>query len=347
VSADSQASGTNYLALTGLTNSGQIAAGGWVKVNSINKRVSGYDTPVALTWGTTTPNRALIALQQDWSGSGTAQQYQLGWYKEGGSDGSSSVLFTTLGVWRFYFFYVNGTSLVVHYGTETGSLSSYSTTMSGLTATDIDAVRLGSDNFGTVAVGELAHASFRGWKVWTNTTFTSGEVTSERDSATFAPVKSSGLISYIPIVNGTSPETATTGSNWTRTGTFTDDASNPSFASGFTLSMGQGSMSVSGQAAALKASRKLPLANGSVSLTGQSATLTKGNAGHVLAMAQGSTVLTGQALVLRHGYTLPMSCATSDVTGDTTGITLRKASKLTAAQGSYALRADPETHVAC
>lgn len=234
MSASSQSSGTNYLTLSGLSQLTQFAACGWFKLNSWTKL--NYGTVVDVGFGNSNPSRGTICLQQDWDGSGSAHTLQPAWYRESTSATNSfSSIQNSTGVWMFVFIYVNTTSLTIYYGTETGSLSTVTDTIT-ITAAEITSIILASDRFGSAGVGELADVSLRGWRVWSDTTFNSSEVTAERDSSTFAPVKTSGLVSDTRMASGTNPETATSGSSWTRTGTFTTDASNPAF--GTTLTPG-------------------------------------------------------------------------------------------------------------
>lgn len=241
MSASSQSSGTNYLHLTSLTVTSAICFCAWVKVNSWAKHT--YGTPMEMGANASGPSRVSVAYQQDWDGAGTAQLMQFGWFNESGGQSGSSPAGTPIVTdsrWMFVMMYLSGTSLTIWYGEESGALSSYTAT-TAFSASAIKDLFLGSDRFSTTGVGELADASFRGARVWIdNATFNSTKATSERNSATFAPVEATGLVSDIRTANGTSPETATSGTSWTRTGTFTDDASNPSLAAGGGHSGNQG-----------------------------------------------------------------------------------------------------------
>lgn len=223
MSGSSQATGSNYLKSAALAPTTSVAACGWIKINSWNKNP--YSNAIDFGYGTATPTRGALFYQQDWDGTagGTAHIMQFGWYDEpSGLSGSSGTIVTDSS-WIFVFIYLSGTSLTVWYGTETGALSSYTATLAFAAASVTD-VRLGSDRFDS---GTPADASSRGWRIWTDTAFDATKATSERNSSTFAPVETSGLVTDVRIASGTNPEIATTGSNWTRTGTFADDASNP------------------------------------------------------------------------------------------------------------------------
>lgn len=242
MSADSQAAGqppspgtgANHLASPSLANTGIVAFCVYWKLNGWSKRPSGYDTPVSISNAAGVGSRRMVYVQQDSLGGGNAQVVQAGAVKESPYlQIDSPTILTATGIWLFTFFLIQGTTLTVWWGPETGTLNSYTDTLpGGLTATDFVEARLGSDIFGSPGVGEMAWASFRGARAWVDEAFTGTEVTAERDSSTFAPAKSTGLVNVLPLVNGTNPEVATTGSNWTLTGTFANDASNPSFGGG-------------------------------------------------------------------------------------------------------------------
>lgn len=122
----------------------------------------------------------------------------------------------------------------------------------------------------------------------------------------------------------------------------------------YTLVAAQGSYSLSGQAAGLRASRILTAAQGSYSLTGQDAALRKtypliaaqgsyslnGQSANlvvtrVLAAAQGSYALTGQAANLVYGKTLTAAQGAYSLTGQDAA--LRVTRTMVAGQGSYNL----------
>jgi len=137
-----------------------------------------------------------------------------------------------------------------------------------------------------------------------------------------------------------------------------DDDIKESVAQHYTLSMGQGSYTLTGQAVAvtaqrklviaqgsytytgqgvlLVAARKLILAQGSYALTGQSVTLT---ASRKLLLAQGSYTLTGQVVSLIHGFTCTMSQGSYALTGQ--AVTMVHGYTLTVSQGTYTLSGQP------
>src|SRR6185369_399803 len=82
--------------------------------------------------------------------------------------------------------------------------------------------RLASDH---AVLPEDCNGSYRGWRLWVD--HIPSSFTAERDSPTFSAFDTTGLVSALPLVNGTSPGTASSGTNWTLTGTFADDAGNP------------------------------------------------------------------------------------------------------------------------
>ena len=87
--------------------------------------------------------------------------------------------------------------------------------------------------------------------------------------------------------------------------------------SGYSLVMGQGSFSLSGQAASLLAGRKLAIDQGSYSLAGQAISFLRS---YQLTMGQGTYTLTGQDIELIYtppgGYTLVMGSGTYTLNGE-------------------------------
>lgn len=106
----------------------------------------------------------------------------------------------------------------------------------------------------------------------------------------------------------------------------------PISAGGYTLTAAQGSFTLTGQAAALRAARLLTAAQGSHTLTGQAANLL---AGRRLAAAQGSFALTGQSANLLAQRILAASQGAYALTGQ--DASLLAARKLTADHGAFTL----------
>lgn len=100
----------------------------------------------------------------------------------------------------------------------------------------------------------------------------------------------------------------------------------------YTLVAAQGSYSLTGQAAGLRASRSLTAAQGSYSLNGQAATLRKS---YPLVAAQGGYSLGGQAAGLRVDRSLTAAQGSYALTGQAASLSYGK--QLVAAQGSYSL----------
>lgn len=100
----------------------------------------------------------------------------------------------------------------------------------------------------------------------------------------------------------------------------------------YTLTAAQGSFSLNGQAATLKAARLITAAQGSYALNGQAATL---NATRKITAAQGSYALNGQAAGLTSTRKLTAAQGAYALNGQAS--TLKAGWKLTAAQGSYSL----------
>lgn len=222
MSGSSQATGHNCLDIT-IAPTTSVTLCGWVKVNTYDKVA--FDSVFEVAGGTGGSYRG-IGFQQDPDGAGNADLFRFFWYN--GSDSSyASVptdLFTSTGSWLFVAAVQSGTALDFYWGTESGSLSHASLTPS-FSASLFTYVRLASDHAGTP---EDTNSSFRGWRLWVDEALTSTQLTVERDSDSFKAIHTTGLVSELPIVNGTSPGTASRGTNWTLTGTFADDSSNPS-----------------------------------------------------------------------------------------------------------------------
>lgn len=126
----------------------------------------------------------------------------------------------------------------------------------------------------------------------------------------------------------------------------------------YTLVAAQGSYSLTGQAAGLRASRSLTAAQGSYSLNGQAATLRKSYplvaaqgsysltgqpaglaVARVITAAQGSYALTGIAANLVYGKTLAAEQGTYSLSGQAAGVRLARV--MAASQGSYTLSGQP------
>lgn len=108
-------------------------------------------------------------------------------------------------------------------------------------------------------------------------------------------------------------------------------APNPA-ASGYTLTMGQGSYALTGQAAGLRLARRLSMGQGAYSLNGQAAGVRRG---FPLVAAQGSYSLTGQAAALRAARVLVLAQGSYALTGQAVGIA--RGLRLALAQGLYSL----------
>jgi hypothetical protein len=110
-------------------------------------------------------------------------------------------------------------------------------------------------------------------------------------------------------------------------------------AGGYTLAADSGSYSLTGQAAALRATRELDGAAGSYTLTGQDATLTYTPAGgggaFTLTADPGSYALTGVAAGLKTGRKVAGAAGSYGLSGQ--AASLRRSRNLVAAAGSYTL----------
>jgi hypothetical protein len=103
-------------------------------------------------------------------------------------------------------------------------------------------------------------------------------------------------------------------------------------AAAYSLSAAQGSYTLTGQAAALRAARNVAAAQGSYALTGQAAAL---KAARRIAAGQGAYALTGQAASLAAARAVAAAQGAYVLTGQASGILFGR--KLAAAQGAYTL----------
>ena len=218
MSANSQASGANHLALN-ISSSSTLTLAAWFKVNGFDK--TGYDNFVALENPAGGTGYRYAGFIQDPVGGGANDLIQGFWYDGNGDTfGTDGTVTSIVDQWVFVAIVCDGTSFTFFYGTETGSLTS-----SGLTAdfnaSDFSRAILASDGF-----GENANGSFRGARLW-SAALNQTELEAERDSADYSAVRTANLLSALPLANGTNPEVASVGSDWTLTGTFATDASDP------------------------------------------------------------------------------------------------------------------------
>lgn len=114
------------------------------------------------------------------------------------------------------------------------------------------------------------------------------------------------------------------------------DASAPSGGSPYTLTAAQGSYSLSGQAAILRAGRVLVAAQGTYTLTGQAAALGRG---WKVVAVQGTYTLSGQAAGLKRGLKVTAAQGTYTITGSDALADFA----VTAAQGTYAITGQAAT----
>lgn len=123
---------------------------------------------------------------------------------------------------------------------------------------------------------------------------------------------------------------------------------------GYTITIGQGSYTLSGQTVGLKAGRTIAISQGSYTLSGQAVSLKKGYTVAIasgsyslsgqpvglatqrtIAIAQGSYSLTGQAVAFAKGFTISIGTGSYALTGQDAG--LKAARTIAIANGSYAL----------
>lgn len=104
----------------------------------------------------------------------------------------------------------------------------------------------------------------------------------------------------------------------------------------YVLTAGQGSYTLSGQTAALKASRDVSAGVGAFAIAGQAASL---KVGRKLTAAQGSFALAGQAASLRSSRTITAAQGSFALSGQTTELLAARA--ITASVGAFALAGQP------
>ena len=132
-----------------------------------------------------------------------------------------------------------------------------------------------------------------------------------------------------------STETQGSGGGYTITigqGSYTLSGQTVGLKAGRTIAIAQGSYTLSGQAVALKKGYTVAIASGSYSLSGQSVGLT---AQRTIAIAQGSYTLTGQSVAFAKGFTISIGTGSYALTGH--GVGLKAARTIAIANGSYAL----------
>ena len=132
-----------------------------------------------------------------------------------------------------------------------------------------------------------------------------------------------------------STETQGSGGGYTITigqGSYTLSGQTVGLKVGRTIAISQGSYNLSGQAVALKKGYTVAIASGSYSLSGQSVGLT---AQRTIAIAQGSYTLTGQSVAFAKGFTISIGTGSYALTGH--GVGLKAARTIAIANGSYSL----------
>ena len=132
-----------------------------------------------------------------------------------------------------------------------------------------------------------------------------------------------------------STETQGSGGGYTITigqGSYTLSGQSVGLKAGRTVAISQGSYTLSGQAVSLKKGYTVAIASGSYSLSGQAVGLT---AQRKIAIAQGSYTLTGQSVAFAKGFTISIGTGSYALTGQDVG--LRAARTIAIANGSYAL----------
>jgi hypothetical protein len=157
-----------------------------------------------------------------------------------------------------------------------------------------------------------------------------------------SPVKTANIDSFLPLDNSSSSTWGTdqsgAGHNWTVSSTPTFDSARPPTA--FSLTASAGAYTLTGQAATLKAGRKVAAGAGAFSLTGQAATLKRGLK---TSASAGSFALTGQAAALKATRTLSASSGAFTFTGQAATLKYGSGYRLAVDPGVFALTGQPIT----
>jgi hypothetical protein len=157
-----------------------------------------------------------------------------------------------------------------------------------------------------------------------------------------SPVKTANIDSFLPLDNSSSSTWGTdqsgAGHNWTVSSTPTFDSARPPTA--FSLTASAGAYTLTGQAATLKAGRKVAAGAGAFSLTGQAATLKRGLK---TSASTGSFALTGQAAALKATRTLSASSGAFTFTGQAATLKYGSGYRLAVDPGVFALTGQPIT----
>ena len=177
-------------------------------------------------------------------------------------------------------------------------------------------------------------ASIGGWTEggsagnWTYTSNTNASNVSTNGAEGTTPLRKAFTITP-------STETQGSGGGYTITigqGSYTLSGQAVGLKAGRTIAISQGNYTLSGQAVSLKIGYTVAIASGSYSLSGQAVGLT---AQRTIAIAQGSYSLTGQSVAFAKGFTISIGTGSYALTGQDVG--LRAARTIAIANGSYAL----------
>lgn len=308
-------------------------------------------------------------------GASDAVDYETG----GGAQTPDNAATHADGTWGYYAIVVSGGAWAAYWYDDTGARTTIrASAWTGASTPNYVAIGDTNTIFGTGAQGQ-----YRYLRMW-NAALSDADL--EAEFAATSAVRTSDLRGDWPLADSTDDsDSSGNGNTLTLSGTIGTSSEEPpigqvetgtsgglvvgsetSFvgegfvgsieaASGsYTLTAAQGSYSLAGQAAGLRANHILTAAQGSYSLNGQDATLRKSyplvaaqgsyslsgqdaalRASRVLSAAQGNYALNGQAANLLYGRTLAAAQGTYTLTGQDAG--LRIARVVLAGQGSYSL----------
>lgn len=169
----------------------------------------------------------------------------------------------------------------------------------------------------------------------TQTGVTFGTIVEQQEFGSSTGNDIGGIVCYAPVTAGSSSAapsysaTAATNTNSRGPAAFVRLRS----AASNTLTAGNGSYAVTGNATGLRATRKLVAAAGTFALTGNAAGLTKTSGAATIVASSGAYALTGNATGLRAGRRLVAAAGTLALTGNAVG--LRGTRRIVAQAGSY------------
>lgn len=218
MSGDTQSTGGNSIENSYTVATGGFSIGGWFNPQTWDKSVFGI---CCVAGGGATA----LGFIQGAGGTGAENRIDGFWYNGSFNTVAGSIgMISTLGSWTYLMAVLSGTTnaaLTLYSATETGPLVSVGMT-TNFSTNGLNYSELG----GAPGAAQLMHQLMRGCGLW-DVALTADEVNAQRLNPNFAAVRTANCISYMPIVDGTNPEVATTGGNGALSGAFAASALNP------------------------------------------------------------------------------------------------------------------------